>query len=66
MGCVQFDGRGLNSRDYEHKPCKKKRKCSIFNHGSYKKLKHFFKDFSRTKSIFQGPFVECHVTCLTQ
>ena len=26
----------------------------------------FFKDFSRTKFIFQGPFVECHVTCLTQ
>ena len=34
-------------------------------HGSYKKLKPFFKDFSWTKFIFQGPFVECHVTRLT-
>ena len=35
-------------------------------HGSYKKLKPFFKDFSRNKFIFQGPFMECHVTCLTK
>ena len=35
-------------------------------HGSHKKLKHFFKDFSRTTFIFQRPFVECHVTCLTK
>ena len=25
-----------------------------------------FKDFSRTKIIFQGPFMECHVTRLTK
>ena len=25
-----------------------------------------FKDFSRTKIIFQGPFMECHVTRLAK
>ena len=35
-------------------------------HGSYKKLKPLFKDFSRSKFVFQGPFVECHFTCLTK
>ena len=29
--------------------------------GSHRKLKPFFKDFSRTKFIFQGLFLECHV-----
>lgn len=42
-------------------------RSDVCNHqGSHRKLKSFFKDFSRTKIIFQGPFMECHVTRLTK
>ena len=43
-----------------------KNKLRQILHGSHRKLKPFFKDFSRTKFIFQGPFVKCHITCLTK
>ena len=39
---------------------------SVMYQGSHRKLKSFFKDFSRTKIIFQGPFMECHVTRLAK
>lgn len=31
MRCMQFDRRGFHSRDYKHKPCKRKGQCSMLH-----------------------------------